>query len=127
MKQNTLVDFTKRKSGIKTPEQSEAQKLKTKVKFEKIKRKVQKYYPNAKTMIDTFSLKENRKKYYVVDENGYRIIPEDFKIDGQHTVLESWKMTWMFIVRDNIVRTNTEKFNRISVSDNLISKMYNQD
>ena len=103
---------------IKTKNKS---KINIKEKFERVKRKVQKYYPNAKTSMDLF------KKFFVVDGNGYRIIPDDFKIENQKTVFEAWKTTWMFIVRDNIVRTNTEKFNKTSTSDSLITKMYNQD
>lgn len=121
-----LINVKKKKVEL-----SEQSILRNKEKLQKIKNKVQKYYPNAKTMIDSFcnDLKSKSKiKYFIVDGNGYRIIPDDFKIADQETVLKAWKLTWMYIVRNNIIQKNSEKFNGSKCSDNnLISKMYTQD
>ena len=72
--------------------------------YQKNKRKVQKLYPNA-------SIKRDRyKKFYVVDGNGYKILQDEFDINNQLTIFETWKKTAEMIWFKHIIDVNNRRF-----------------
>ena len=105
----SLINFNKNK-------QTET----VKEKFDKIKLKINKYYPEAKTGKDIFS------KYYVMDKNGHRILPDDSCMPNTKTVFEAWEVTLKYMTTNKIVNTNTEQFNYNSNKGSIISNILMQ-
>jgi len=56
-----------------------------KEEFKKLKKRILKQYPEAKTMID------NSGKYYIIDKNKKKIIPENALFFNTITVYDAWK------------------------------------
>ena len=75
-----------------------------KKKFNRLKKKVQKRYPNAETRVDY------NGKYYVSDGIGGRV-GSDFMIPPQENVFEAWMWAAEALrVQQNINRTHPDKY-----------------
>jgi len=88
--------------------------------FLKIKKKILKKYPSAKTMIDIFG------KYYVVTGDGYRIIPDDCCLPNTKNVFDAWNITLMYIRANHQIQRNTCNFNKIDSDNNVMDRILKQ-
>ncbi|MCK9273175.1 hypothetical protein M0P65_06545 [Candidatus Gracilibacteria bacterium] len=78
---------------------------KRKIEYQRAKRKVQKLFPNAKIKRDRF------KNFYVVDKNGFKILQDEFSINNQLTIFDTWKKTAEMIWFKHIIEVNNQRFN----------------
>jgi len=88
---------------------------KQKTEYYKNKKNVQKLFPNAKIKIDKF------KKFYIVDQNGFKILKDEFSINNQLTIFDTWKKTAEMVWFKHIVEVNNARF-----SDEKIFKSLNK-
>ena len=105
-----MIDF-----NAKTKKEKSSKEI-----FLDIKKKITKLYPEAKTQIDIFG------KYYVVNKNGFKIIPEEYKIKNCDSVLKAWKTTLEFLSVNKILQVNNRRFSPYKISDSTMNKMLNQ-
>lgn len=77
---------------------------KQKIEYQKNKKLVQKIFPNAKIKIDRF------KKFYIVDKNGFKILQDEFSINNQLTIFDTWKKTAEMVWFKHIVEVNNARF-----------------
>lgn len=73
-------------------------------KFKQVKRVVQKQYPNATTAVDLDG------RFYVADENGYRILRDMNLYPSQRDVYTAWIMVQQVTKIETIMNRNNQRF-----------------
>jgi hypothetical protein len=74
------------------------------LEFQKYKQFVLKKYPNSKVI-------KFHDEYYIVDVQGFKIIPTETYINNSDTVFNAWKSTALYLEIASIIERNTYKFN----------------
>ena len=87
------------KLNIEQPE------ITVKEQLQLLKQKVHKFYPGAVTRMDIF------KKFYVVTETGFRIVPDDANLPNTDTVIKAWKQIIDYLDINKIITINNNIFN----------------
>ena len=85
--------------------------------FQKIKHKILSIYPNAYTKIT------KKGRYYLVDEQGYRILNDEYRITDQDTLYEAWKKTLEMLWNQTIILRNNRKFDEDKMMNNIMKKI----
>lgn len=80
--------------------------------FKQIKKSVLKKFPNARTEINS------NKEFYVVDENGHRILDDILLYPSQSNSFDAWHMVNEAIKARQIIDKNNQRF-----SDDKICKI----
>lgn len=84
--------------------------------FFKIKHKLQKLFPNARVE------RSRSGKFYMVDENGYRILTEEYNIPDCNTIFDAWKKTLQMCWARVIVMRNNAKFSDEKIMKKIVKK-----
>jgi hypothetical protein len=74
------------------------------VKFRKLKKKIQKVFPNARIVA------ANRGEYYVSNGAGRRLIPEYLMIPNSKNVFDAWLHAEKGLWYHNILERNRRRF-----------------
>ena len=87
------------------------------VEFQKIKKKVLKKFPDAKTQTDS------NGNFYVIDKVGYKIIPEYLMIPNNDDVFGAWKNVAHALWTHHLLKRNKKKFSKENEAKEIIKSI----
>jgi len=84
--------------------QKQKEKKELQKNFKYYKKYVNKLYPNSVLKIS------DKNKFYIVNENGFRILRDEYSIPDCDSVFETWKKTYELLWSEHIIDRNNKKF-----------------